>query len=187
MSKNLEILNELKMNAPTLLLLKEKNVHINKDNSIEKAYFDKLQDIVLSQYKVETATMGEEDIPKGYFNKMQSQVIRKVTDKKKFGYIQLLKYASVLVFIIVSILAIDQFLIQGKFNGADNESLVQMFDDFSDEELLMVLDNYATNKYTFNLLLDKGLVDLVSNDMEDEDMKILNYLNINEYDLYEAY
>jgi hypothetical protein len=187
MSKNLEILNELKMNAPSLLLLKEEVFHTERTESIEKGYFDKLQEVVLSQYAVEKFTMGEEQIPRDYFSKMQSQVLNKVSERKQFRYIHLLKYASVMIFITLTVLSINNFFLSSNVVNSGSEGIVQMIDDFSDDELLMVLDDYATNKYNFNLLMDKGIVDITSNDIEDEDTKILNYLNLNEYELYEAY
>ena len=187
MSKNLEIINELKMTAPVLLQLKEDGFQIEKNESIEKGYFDKLQEMVLSQYAVERNTMGEEQIPKGYFTKMQTQVLNKVNERKEFRYIHLLKYASVMALITLTVLSINKFFLTSNEIPNANEGIVQMIDDFSDDELLMVLDDYAANKYNFNLLLDNGIVDMTSNATEVEDSKILNDLDINEYELYDAY
>ena len=187
MNRKLEILNELKMNAPLLYEMKEQEMDINRTDQVDETYFNQLQDIVLSQYYIEQKTMKHEGIPNDYFAKMQNQVLNEVVQTKSLRIVRLLKYASVIAFIIVSALAVNKFYIPSDESNYTNDSLVQMVNDFSDDELLMVLDDYTSNKYNFNLLMDKGIVNVASNEDYEEEKNILNYFNVNEYELFDAY
>ena len=185
MEKKLEILNELRMLAPTLYELKEESSHATQDiDNVNDDYFDNLQDLVLSQYRIEHITMGKDDLPKDYFKGLQNTVLENVVTKQVFSIRTLLKYASVVVLIAVSALFVNKYFIQ---TDNSNQDLVSFIDDSSDEEIMMVLDRYTTNRNNFNLLVDQGIVDISSPSASAEDFQILDYLDISENELLESY
>jgi len=185
MKKNLEILNELRMLSPTLYELKDGSSDSTLDTeNVNESYFENLQDMVLTQYRIETITSGNDGIPAGYFKNLQTAGLDNVAPKQVFNIRSLLKYASVVILIAVSAVFVTKSFIQSDDNG---QNLVSFIDESSDEEIMMVLDGYTTNRNNFNLMVDQGIVDVSSPNSNTEEMQILDYLDVSENELLESY
>jgi hypothetical protein len=185
MKKNLEILNELRMLSPTLYELKDGGSDSALDTeNVNESYFENLQDMVLTQYRIETITAGKDAIPAGYFKDLQTAVLDNVAPKQVFNIRSLLKYASVVVLIAVSAIIVTKSFIQSENT---DQNLISFIDESSDEEIMMVLDGYTTNRNNFNLMVDQGIVDVSSPNSNAEEMQILDYLDVSENELLESY
>ena len=185
MKNNLEILNELKMHAPKLHQLKEEAPVFDEERPDER-YFKNLQDIVLTQYKIESYTISDEPVPSDYFNSLQNNVLNelKVADKKNRLTV-LKKYAAVVVVVLISVFTVGYFLNYGT-NRVQDDYQVNL-NALEDGELMIALDDYINKKVDLNVMIEHGVLDDFSNDEPSEEYELIDYMNINENEILESY
>ena len=185
MTKNLEILNELKMHAPVLYQLKEDSLRAPEEK-IEDGYFDKLQELVLSQSNIEALTMSDKKMPETYFITMQNEVLKELkVSSKKSVFTTWKKYAAVIVLALVSVFAVNYFLNSDTTLQQDDYQVNLSY--LEDAELLIAVDDYVNKKGDINVMIEHGVLDQYSSDESSEELELIEYMDINENEIIESY
>ena len=185
MTKNLEILNELKMHALVLYQLKEDSLRAPEEK-IEDGYFDKLQELVLSQSNIEALTMSDKKMPETYFITMQNEVLKELkVSSKKSVFTTWKKYAAVIVLALVSVFAVNYFLNSDTTLQQDDYQVNLSY--LEDAELLIAVDDYVNKKGDINVMIEHGVLDQYSSDESSEELELIEYMDINENEIIESY
>jgi hypothetical protein len=185
MTKNLEILNELKMQAPVLYQLKEDSF-TTREEKIETGYFENLQDLVIAQCNIESFTISEEKMPDDYFSSMQNEVLKELNVSSEKNVLTSWKrYAAVIVLAVTSVFTMNYFLNANP--GLNQDDYQVNLSYLEDAELLMALDDYVNKKRDINVMIEHGVLDQYSSDESSEEYEIIEYMDINENEIIESY
>jgi hypothetical protein len=174
MNNNIE---EIKNIGPSLANIKLSFDDDSSKDEIPNAYFESLQNRTISLINVEVESMGH-DVPNGYFRSLESKVLPK---KQVFSIRPLLKYASIFLLVCISITGIIHFI----SNPSETNVIAQspVISNATNEEVLAILDDYVADESNFQMVLNAGLVEVASSDLESTDL--LDVYNVSDAELFE--
>lgn len=181
MNENILIQRELEEHSPNLVKVKAFAADkIENLSSIDAAYFDTMQQKVMSQITIEQASIKpDREDTNVYFDTMQNKVIDKISTDKGAKTIRLAIYrvAAVAAVFVMSILVVNHYLMNPKVEISNDEIVSSFVQDLKEEELDVILNEYTSNKDQFSMIINSGLLDDQYTSNEELDFIPVEYIN----------
>ncbi len=134
MKENLHIIEELNDIAPSLAVLKSKEINLPTED-----YFQSMQDVIFAKIIEDKQDKELDNMPDtNYFNKMQAEVMSKVKDSPKRLTMTFFKWSAAACFLLLSVYLLKENIFNT--NKIDNQLVINIE---SDDEMNYLLNYVA--------------------------------------------